>query len=162
MTSDFRLQLSCLEGRVGLMGVGNVELSDDGFGVRLAEQLIWDGAPNVIVAGTNPERYLWRCDELGFDHLIFLDAVEFGGEPGSVVFLNGEEIEARFAQISTHKLSLGLLSRCVEANGKTRAWLLGAQPATLRHSCHLSPSVHETVEVLAELLEGHFSAATSV
>jgi hydrogenase maturation protease len=38
--TDLREQLrSCLRGRVCLVGVGNVELGDDGFGVRLAEVL---------------------------------------------------------------------------------------------------------------------------
>ena len=32
---------------------------------------------------------------------------------------------ARFPQISTHRLSLGTAGQCVEAGGKTRAWLLG-------------------------------------
>jgi hypothetical protein len=37
---DLREQLQqLLEGRVCLMGLGNVDYGDDGFGVRLAEEL---------------------------------------------------------------------------------------------------------------------------
>jgi hydrogenase maturation protease len=157
---NFRWQLSCLDGSVCLMGLGNVDQGDDGVGVRLAEQLGWNGVPEVVVAGTEPERFL--CVAARLDHLVFLDAVEFGGEPGSVVWLNAGEMEARFPQISTHQLSLGLLAKCVEANGRTRAWLLGVQPQSLKPSPCLSPAVRRTVAILAELIGDHFNAAARV
>ncbi len=49
-----------------------------------------------------------------------------------MVLLNSDEMTARFPQISTHKISLGLLAKRVEANGTTKAWLLGVQPESLR------------------------------
>jgi hydrogenase 3 maturation protease len=139
----------CLHGRVCFLGIGNTDYGDDGVGVRLAEELIHAGVPDVLIAGNTPEAFIGRIAEEGFDHLVFLDAVEFGGEPGSVVFLNAEEIAARFPQVSTHKISLGLLAKRVEANGTTRTWLLGVQPASLR--CGTS-TVAATLEVLGELL----------
>ena len=77
---DLRDQLKpCLRGRVCFMGVGNVAYGDDAFGIRLAERLQAIGIPNVIAAGTTPERWVSRLADPGFDHVIFLDAVEFGG-----------------------------------------------------------------------------------
>ena len=66
--------------------------------------------PDVIVAGTAPDRYVGRVADDGFDHVVFLDAVDFGGAPGSAVFLSANEIAGRFPQISTHKISLGALA----------------------------------------------------
>ena len=37
------------------MGLGNIDCGDDGFGVRLAEELLEAGVPDVEVAGTAPE-----------------------------------------------------------------------------------------------------------
>jgi hydrogenase 3 maturation protease len=88
----------------------------------------------------------------GFDHVIFLDAVEFGGAPGSVVLLDSEEMAARFPQVSTHKLSLGLLARQIETNGQAKAWLLGVQPESLRQGEQLSPTVKATLQLLLELM----------
>ena len=88
----------------------------------------------------------------GFDHLIFLDAVEFGGAAGSVVLLNSDEIAARFPQVSTHKLSLGLLAKQVEANGRTKAWLLGVQPESLKPGQELTPTIQAALELLVELV----------
>jgi hydrogenase maturation protease len=147
------------QGRVCLMGLGNVTYGDDGFGVRLAEALI-SSAPavgtrcRVIIAGTTPEWLIGRVVDEHSDHVVFLDAVELGGSPGSVVLLNSDEMAARFPQISTHKLSLGLLAKQVEANGRTKVWLLGVQPESLRPSEELRPTVRATFELMLELLRG--------
>ena len=157
---DLREQLQQLfQGRVCLMGLGNVTYGDDGFGVRLAEALI-SSAPavgtrcRVIIAGTTPEWLIGRVVDEHSDHVVFLDAVEFGGSPGSVVLLDSDEMAARFPQISTHKLSLGLLAKQVEANGRTKAWLLGVQPESLRLSEELTPTVRATLELVLDLLTG--------
>jgi len=150
---------SALRGRVCFLGLGNVDGGDDGFGVRLAEALARAGAPDVVIGGTAPEPLAGRCAGQGFDHLVFLDAADFGAAPGSVVFLNSQEMAARFPQISTHRLSLGLLAKWVEAGGTTRAWLLGAQPGSLKAACALSPAVQTTLAVLTELLDSVKSEA---
>ena len=150
---DLREQLErCFAGRVCLMGLGNTGLGDDGLGVRLAETLAGAGVPDVMVAGTTPDRFVGRVADGGFDALIFLDAVEFGGAPGSAVFLNAEEMAARFPQISTHKISLGLLARWVESGGSTRAWLLGVQPESLKPGAALTTTVRRTLDALAGLV----------
>ena len=182
-----------------LMGLGNMDYGDDGFGVRLAEALGFTTNPTVnskwqmangrwargdgqiqsgrgpcgrpkphskalardssgpelpytvLNAGTEPERLIGRVAD-GFEHVIFLDAVEFGGAPGEVVFLNADQMAARFPQVSTHKISLGLLAKQVEAHGRTKAWLLGVQPESLKHGEGLSPAVRTTLGLLRELL----------
>ena len=97
------------------MCVGNRDGGDDAFGVRLGEELAGRGMPRVIIAGAEPERLLFRGAGDGYDHLIFVDAVDVGARAGSVVFLDAAEITSRFPQISTHRLSLGLLAQWVQA-----------------------------------------------
>ena len=153
MRPDLREQiLSSLGGRVCFIGLGNVDGGDDGFGVRLAEALARAGVPDVLIGATAPEPLAGRCARSGFDHLVFLDAVDFGAAPGSVVFLNSGEMAARFPQVSTHNLSLGMLAKCVESGGMTRAWLLGAQPESLKRGLALSPALQSTLSILAELI----------
>jgi hydrogenase maturation protease len=150
----------CFHGRVGVMGLGNVDHSDDGFGVYLAEsmttRLTRSGkvslARNVISAGTMPERYISYVTAKGFDHLVFLDAVEFGGEPGSVLLLKAEETAARFPQISTHKMSIGLLAHLINEGNRMKVWLLGVQPGSLKPGQGLSPAVQKTMEILDKML----------
>jgi len=138
----------CGEGRVCLMGLGDPGRGDDGLGVRLAEELDRLGVPDVVVAGTAPERCVGRVAEGAYDHLILLDAVDFGGAPGSAIWLGGDALASRCPQVSTHRLSLGLLARWVESCGKTRVWLLGVQPQSLKAAAGLSPAVRATADIL--------------
>ena len=142
----------CMEGRVCLMGLGSLDYGDDGFGVRLVERLIEAGMADVVIAGTTPDRCLGRVVRERFDQLIFLDAVEFGAAPGAFVLLDTEEILARFPQVSTHKISVGVLAEWVEADGHTQAWLLGVQPESLKPAKSLTPKVQATLDALSELL----------
>lgn len=158
--ADLRSQLdSCFRGRVGVVGVGNVALGDDAAGVRLAERVrgpgtdeALGGARCILLAGTEPERCLTRLLDGGFDHILFLDAVDFGAAPGSVVWLDAEEIVARFPQVSTHKIALGALARCLAANGRARVSLLGIQPASCRPGTSLSPAVQRSVDLVAGIM----------
>jgi len=110
--TDLRGQLrQCLAGRVCFLSLGNVDYGDDALGVRLGERLLAAGMPDVIIAGTTPERYLGELTRERFEHVLFLDAVEFAAAAGSVVFLDASAISARFPQISTHKISLATLSQ---------------------------------------------------
>ena len=147
---DLREQLrQILQGRVCFLAIGNLDYGDDGFGVSLGQALIDAGLDNVILAGKNPERWLGHLS--GFDDVIFLDAVELGGTPGAAALLDSSQMAARFPQISTHKISLGLLSQWIEANGNTRAWLLGAQPESLQGP-QLTTTLQETRSLIARLL----------
>ncbi len=141
-----------LTGRTALVGIGNVDLGDDGFGVRLAEALAGAGLTDVLITHMVPENHIATLAHGEFDNVVFLDAVNIGAEPGSVVFLDSGELKNRFPQISTHKVALGMLARLIEAEGPTRVWLLGIQPATLRQGTGLSKPVETAVEILKELL----------
>jgi hydrogenase maturation protease len=152
----------CFLGRVCLMGLGNPEFGDDGLGGilsnaiagRFKEQGYATHRHEAINAQTTPERFISSVSARGFNHLIFADAVEFGGAPGSVIFLGSEEMASRFPQISTHRISPGLLARWVEAGGKTRAWLLGVQPGSLKPAKGLTRGVQTTVDMLEDLICG--------
>ena len=142
-----------LQGRVCLIGVGQVEAGDDGFGVRLAEALS-DATPawEVLVTGASPEQCLGRLADRGFNHAVFLDAVDLGAAPGSVTLLDSAEMASALPQISTHRLSLGVLARLIEDRGETQAWLLGVQPESLVRGRGLSPVVQTTLDALRDLM----------
>jgi hydrogenase maturation protease len=130
---DLRHQLLAFRHQPTLwVGVGNDSHGDDAAGLHLAQRLTESGIPHVVNAGTNPERWIATAQLASFAHVVFLDAVELGAQPGSVVFLSADEIVARFPQVSTHKISLGLLARYVQSQSAARAWLLGIQPQSLR------------------------------
>jgi hydrogenase maturation protease len=158
---DLREQLrKCFQGRAGLMGLGNVDYGDDGLGAYLAEALAMrltamgehELVRRVIDAGAVPERFIGTVKAGGYDNLLFVDAVEFGGEPGSVLLLDADEMGARFPQISTHKISVHLLAKLIGEDGRTTVRLLGVQPGSLKPGQGLSPALQKTVDMLAGLL----------
>ena len=160
---DQQLSVAC-RGRVCLMGVGNVDLGDDGFGVRLAEAIERERLPQVevVIAGSSPEHFIGRAREKDWDNLIFLDAVDCCAEAGTVVLLDSAVMIARFPQFSTHKISLGLLAQCVESDGRTRAWLLGVQPASLMPGVGLSRPISRSLGLIAEAIAATLSPCGSV
>jgi hydrogenase maturation protease len=151
--SSLRDELSeRLRGRVCVVGIGNPDRGDDGFGVRLAESLLARGYPDVILAERSPERWLERMARDGFHTVLFLDAVDMGAAPGDVVLMEGREIAARYPQISTHKLSLATLARLIEVEGQVRVFLLGVQHKSAGYINELSDPVQMTLEILRDLL----------
>ena len=161
MASSLRQRLqACLTARVCLVGIGNPDRGDDGFGTRLAEAVRTLGYPDVIVAERTPERYMPQLSRGDFQTVLFLDAVEMGAAPGGVVLLEGREIVARYPQVSTHKLSLGALARLIETEGSTRVFLLGVQPQSLENASGLSEPVRTTLEILRALLAEVLPAGT--
>jgi hydrogenase maturation protease len=142
----------CLHGRVCLIGLGNPDYADDGFGVCMAKALFDSGMPDVVVAETSPEKFIGEITASDFDNVLFVDAVELGTTPGSLVLLTSADLTARFAQISTHKLSLSLLAEWAESSGTSKAWLLGIQPKSLKPGSGLSDEVQKSLDAVKELI----------
>jgi hydrogenase maturation protease len=142
-----------LRGHAAVVGVGNPAHGDDGAGVRVAEALQAAGCANVFVAGARPEELALKLARLDFKNILLVDACDFGGEPGAVALLNSAEMQSRFPQVSTHKISLGTLARMIEFERGVHVWLMGIQPQTLRQSV-MSPVVRKTVQLLADMVGG--------
>ena len=152
MNSDLKTKIqNTLTGRVVIVGVGNPDLGDDGFGVRLAEELDRSGVPGVIVAGTTPERWVGRILDGEAKHVVLLDAVETQGVPGSAMFVGAAEMKSLYPQISTHKMALSSLARLVETMSGARVWLLGVKPQSLKGN-ELSETVKTSLEALKTIL----------
>jgi hydrogenase maturation protease len=153
LRNDLRSSLyGALRGRTCLVGVGNTLLGDDGLGVRLAEAVQRRAAVPVVMAGTAPENCLQALLSGEFQTVLFLDAVELPGEPGSAVLLASDQMKNRYPQISTHKFSLGTLASLLESQTGAKVWLLGVKPASLQPSERLTEAVAKSLEILNEVL----------
>ena len=158
---DLGQQLQTLSGTPVLwLGLGNTDGGDDAAGLRLADALQASQVPGVSLVGLRPEQWIARAEFPRDTHLIFLDAADFSAQPGAVAFLDATQIQARFPQISTHRLALSTLARLLFDRGAAGVWLLGIQPASLRLGPTLSPVVQFTVELLGRLIVQHFGPKT--
>ncbi len=142
-----------------ILGVGNLLLSDDGVGVhgahRLQSRVTLPERVRVLDGGTLGMALLPYLENIS--GLLILDAVNWGGEPGELVRLAGEEVMGYFSsKVSMHEAGV--------ADLLTQAWLLGLYPETvviwgiqpekLSYGLELSPSVSARMdELLSRAME---------
>lgn len=93
------------EQRVVVMGLGNLLWADEGFGVRVAERLYahyhWPEDVEIVDGGTQGLNLLGYVESAS--HLLILDAIDYGLEPGTLRTYAGERIPA---YLSAKKMSL--------------------------------------------------------
>jgi hydrogenase maturation protease len=81
--------------RITILGLGNVLLKDEGFGVhfvrRFAERYRFPEGVRVVDGGTLG--YILLDDICSCEHLIVVDVIKTGAEPGSVYRFARDEME---------------------------------------------------------------------
>ena len=147
--------------QVMILGVGCILYSDEGFGVRVIEEIqrryrfpdnvsIVDGG----VLGVNLLGVISQADDL-----IVVDAVRHKGKPGQMVRLAGRQIPERIrAKNSLHQVDfLEALTLCQALDKVPETVIVGVEPEDIETlSIELTPTTRKKVEkaiemVLAEL-----------
>ncbi len=154
-----------MTGGVLVAGIGNIFLTDDGFGVEVANRLTaaQTFGPPVRVAdfGIAGVHLAYELLE-GCDLLVLIDAVPMGEAPGTLAVIEpavGKPVAGDETVLDAHSMSpdvvlatLGRLGGAVE-----RIYVVGCQPASLEEGVGLTPRVAAAVEpamaVCAQLLE---------
>lgn len=134
-----------------VLGIGNLLMNDDGAGVRavqkLAEEFPQSDDILVMDGGT------LGLDLLGYieqtDNLIIADAVEFGLKPGTVIRLEGEDIDPVFEnRLSAHQMGMKDILTTAELMGirPKNITLFGMQSENTECDIELSPEVAAGME----------------
>ncbi len=115
-----------------ICGIGNDMRGDDAFGVIVADRLrdtITRRDVLIINCGEVPESYVGKIREFKPEAVVFIDAVDFGGNTGEVIVTDPEGTMGD--AISTHSLPLRVLVRYLkETLPGTKFILIGCQPAS--------------------------------
>ncbi len=117
--------------KVLILGVGNLLLKDDGFGVHLINALEDTAFPEnirLIEAGTVSHQLIPLLREI--DHLIVIDVVEAGDAPGSLFRFSPDDMKFPSEQkVSLHQISLIDVLKMAELTGsRPRTVIIGVQP----------------------------------
>lgn len=146
---------------VMILGVGNILLSDEGFGVRVAEALDerYDFPDNVSVIdggvlGINLMGIMSEADQL-----IVVDVIRNGGQPGDLYRIDGEAIPERIrAKNSLHQIDfLESLTLCQALGKVPETVIVGVEPRDIETlSVDLTAATADRIDdgiqmVLAEL-----------
>jgi hydrogenase maturation protease len=143
--------------RIFVVGVGNIFLGDDGFGLEVVSRLLRRPRP----AGVRVEDFGIRGVHLayalldGYDLVILVDTVDLGDKPGTVAVLEPELGSAGEVLPDAHDLDpvavLGLLADLGGSVG--RMLVVGCQPAQLGEQMGLSVPVEAAVDEAVRLVE---------
>lgn len=114
-----------------ILGVGNLLLRDDGFGVHLINSLKdvpLPGNVELLEAGTVSHQLIPRLHEV--DHLIVIDVVEAGDTPGSLFRFSPYDMKFPVEQkASLHQISLIDVLNMAALTGTTpKTVIIGVQP----------------------------------
>jgi len=123
---------------------------DDAAGPCVIDRIAGRINAECFDAGTAPENYLEKIVKAGADTLVIVDAVTFGGEPGDVRLIEPGDLAA--GGISTHALSLDMVSSYINARCNARVLLIGIQPRNAGMGEPLSAGVAGAVESVAGVL----------
>lgn len=136
--------------RFGIIGVGNILRGDDGVGPEVVALLEGRVDIPIVDASEVPENYGGWVVKKSLESVVFVDAVDFGGEPGDFRMIPLEKLLVSAS--STHRLSLHFMVRYLEDEWKGDAILIGVQPKSLRLGDGLSAEVAAGVRELADAL----------
>lgn len=140
---------------VTVLGIGNIILKDEGFGVRVAETLdakyIFPDNVQVIDGGTlgmELMRFL-----MGTKKLLILDSINGGQEAGTTFrFADKEVIEHFNDKLSAHEVGIQDVLAFLAVSGKAipEVVVIGAQPYDLGAGVGLSPDMEKLLPVIAD------------
>ena len=140
-----------MSGRTLVAGVGNIFLSDDGFGVEVVRRMAGDTFPDGVKVVDFGIRGVHLAYELleGYQTTILVDATQRGGAPGTVYVIEPdlESIPAGVV-MDAHSLDPATVFGMLRALGGSPQDVLvvGCEPATVDDGMGLSEVVEQAVD----------------
>lgn len=137
--------------KIIVLGIGNILMQDEGFGVRVVEELTrrytFPDSVQVLDGGTLGMELLGFIK--GADRLLIIDAVNGGEAPGTFYRFANEEVKAYFKhKVSMHELGIQDVLSALELLEQPvkDVVVLGVQPAVIDVGLELSQIVQSRVE----------------
>ena len=140
---------------VTVLGVGNVILRDEGFGVRVAEYLDahYDFPENVQIVDGGTLGIELTQFVTGTKKLLVIDSINGHAEPGTRFAIRDDDVLAHFQdKISAHEVGIQDVLALLEVTGHKipTVTVLGAQPYNLEAGVELSEEMKKLVPEVAE------------
>ncbi|NWG02855.1 MAG: HyaD/HybD family hydrogenase maturation endopeptidase [Syntrophaceae bacterium] len=142
--------------KIVILGVGNLLLSDEGFGVHVANELMKMSLPSevsVVEGGTDGFGLLNII--MGASRLIVIDAVKGGATPGSIYRFDISEVRDCPSGFKTSVHQIGILEVLDLSGliGKTPpTTVIGIEPKSLEIGMELSREVKAKIPRIIELI----------
>ncbi len=147
--------------RVAVVGVGSEMLGDDATGMEVVRKLkktLRSRNVLLIEGGVSPENFASRIRRFKPFRVVFIDATDFGAEPGDVILAEPGAIKGQ--SISTHTMPLSILAKYLQEQTSARIALLGIQPEQARMGSEMSLAVKESVDRVVKILAEELRSLT--
>jgi hydrogenase maturation protease len=136
--------------RILVAGLGNLILRDDGIGVH-AVRALREGLPRGVVAADVGTAVLDALHLFEWaDKVLAIDAMQAGGEPGTIYMFGPDDVEESGVKASLHELSLVAALRFLPDGKRPQVTILGVEPEVMDYGLDLSESVQNTVPQLVK------------
>jgi hydrogenase maturation protease len=142
---------------ITVLGIGNILLQDEGFGVTVIESLQRDydfpEAVQVIDGGTLGTELTYFIE--GTKKLIVVDAINSGKEPGTFCHFEGADVRNYFQEkVSMHELGIQDVLAALEVSGKGvgEVVVLGCEPYSLEAGIGLTEKMGDWVEPIKKIV----------
>jgi sulfhydrogenase subunit alpha len=115
---DWKVKLSSVfkdSRRPVFVGLGNVDRADDGLGIIIAQRLRTLGYQDVVVED-EWEKFVSDVSKAGGVPVVFVDAADFGAEPGEVCVFPLDSVKTN--HVTTHKALLDFYVQILNGAGK--------------------------------------------
>ena len=140
---------------VTILGVGNVILKDEGFGVRVVEYLDsryeFPETVQLVDGGTlgiELTQYL-----TGTKRLLVIDSINGGKEPGTTFCFRNDEVMSHFQdKLSAHEVGIQDVLALLTVTGRKipEVAVIGAQPYSVDAGVELTAEMQELLPQMAE------------
>jgi hydrogenase maturation protease len=134
-------------------GLGNLLLKDDGVGVH-AVRALQHGVPRGVRAveiGTAVLDALHLVEWA--DRVLAIDAMQAGGDPGTIYRYGVEDVADRTIGASLHEVDLVAALRFLTNGHRPEITVLGVEPETIAAGLELSPSVQAALPRLVAAVQ---------
>ncbi len=140
--------------RLAILGIGNLFRSDDAAGVLVARALIQSDILQklesilIMEVGLTPENVTADLRRFRPDLVLLIDAAEMGEFPGTVRWIDRDELDGLSA--CTHTMPLSMLANYLTLDLNCQVALLGIQPKSNEVGETISLEVSQAVDAVVQ------------
>ncbi|MCM8815370.1 MAG: hydrogenase 3 maturation endopeptidase HyCI [Candidatus Omnitrophica bacterium] len=136
-----------------IMCIGNRNASDDGAGLKLADELSTileekkSSKVSVIRCYESPENFTSPVKKMKPSHILIIDSCVSGKKPGTISVFDKEDL--REYDIISHRIPIALLSEYLASETGAKIIVLGIEPECIAKGTNISKPVKEAIKGIA-------------
>jgi len=139
--------------KLAVLGAGSVLKADDAAGVRVAEEIQKNFAPDkypgllCCLGETAPENFSGKIRRFRPGHLLVIDAADLGLEPGEIAEIRPKDVGG--PTYCSHMLPLRVMIGYLKEETGCNVTLLGIQPKSIEFDGEMTEEVRAAVDKLS-------------